>query len=204
MDPCPSEQVPGPSQLSPQALDLNPPLPIWFLGTEPGVKGKLICPSHCVHTHTCPLTFPAHTHVPRHLPCTHARAPSPPLHTHTCPSPPLHTHVPCHLSCHLSAHMTFLSLRSLPCHTPACSPPHLLPQGHGPVVRGQQRLGAEAPALAAQEPAPLQRPLRPAQGLVPAGPGAPQPRVALLPGHRVSKTLQDAQGGLQWGVRGGR
>ncbi|XP_057572039.1 inactive rhomboid protein 2 isoform X2 [Hippopotamus amphibius kiboko] len=67
------------------------------------------------------------------------------------------------------------------------------PQGRGPVVRGQRRLGAEAAALAAPEPAPLQRPLRPAQALVPEGPGAPQPRGALLPGHRVSKTLQDAQ-----------
>ena len=75
VDHCPSGQLPGPSQLSPQALDLIPPLPIWFLGTEPGVKGKLICPSHCVHTHMCPVTSPAHTHVPRHLP----------LHTHTCP-----------------------------------------------------------------------------------------------------------------------
>lgn len=84
-----------------------------------------------------------------------------------------------------------------------CTPsPSLLPQGHRPVVRGQRRLGDEATALAAQEPTPLQRTLRPTQGLMPEGPGAPQPGGALLPRHRVSETLQDAQGGLHWGSRG--
>ena len=37
-------------------------------------------------------------------------------------------------------------------------------------------------------------------GVPSPGPGAPQPRGALLPGHRVSKALQDAQGGLQPGT----
>lgn len=110
------------------------------------------------------------------------------------PHPPLHPHVSCHLPLHtraLSRSRRHGDARPVPC------PP---PQGRGPVVRGQRRLGTEAAALAAPQPSPLQRALRPAQGLVPAGPGAPQPRGALLPGHRVSKALQDAQGGLQPGA----
>lgn len=77
----------------------------------------------------------------------------------------------------------------------------LLLQGHSPVVWGQWRLGEQAAALAAPQPAPLQRALRPPQGLVPEGPGAPEPGGAVLPGHRVTKALQDAQGELR-GPRG--
>lgn len=113
--------------------------------------------------------------------------------THTCPVTShcthMHTHAPCCLPTHVARR-----------HGDMCPVPCPPPQGRSPVVRGQRRLGAEAAALAAPEPSPLQRALRPAQGLVPAGPGAPQPRGALLPGHRVPKALQDAQGGLQPGT----
>lgn len=83
------------------------------------------------------------------------------------------------------------------------TPTVTVPQGDRPVVRGQRRLGGEAPALAAPESAPLQRPLRPPQGLVPEGPGVPQPGGAFLPGRRVPEARQDAQGQLHRGGRGG-
>lgn len=87
--------------------------------------------------------------------------------THPCPITSRH---PCTRTCHG------------PIRSRASAPPSLR-QGRGTVVRGQWRLGGKAAALAAQESVPLQRTLRPAQGLVPEGPGAPQPGGALLSGR---------------------
>lgn len=152
-------------------------------GTEPGARRGAALP---LPLHTCAL----------HLvtPCTHAGHLSS-LLTHR-PCHPLHTHVAVNSHHFPCAHMCVVS--SLPSHARALSwSSHtpLRPQGHRAVVRGQRRLGGGAAALAAPEPAPLQRALRPPQGLVPARPGAPQPGRALLPGQRVSEALQDAQGG---------
>lgn len=137
--------------------------------------------------HTCPATS-RYRHVQACTVTFHVRSP---VHTRA-----LSPHVtPCTCMCSV-----ILIVAAPPC---LCTrPASLLPQGHRPVVRGQRRLGDEAAALAAPEPAPLQRALRPPQGLVPEGSGAPQPGGAVLPGHRVSKTMQDAQGGLHRGSRG--
>lgn len=78
---------------------------------------------------------------------------------------------------------------------PSCSHSRPPTQGHSTVVWGEWRLGGQAAALAAPQPAPLQRALRASQGLLPARPGAAQPGSTVLPGHRVTQALQDAQGG---------
>lgn len=119
-----------------------------------------------------------------------------------CEPEALHAHVPVtsHRPC-AGTRPVVPVVAALPC---VCvrTPTVAVPQGDRPVVRGQRRLGGEAAALAAPEPAPLQRPLRPPQGLVPEGPGVPQPGGAFLPGRRVPEALQDAQGRLHRRVEG--
>lgn len=61
------------------------------------------------------------------------------------------------------------------------------------MVWRQRRLGGEAAALAAPELAALQHEVRQTEGCLPRH-GAAQPGGALLPGHRVTQTGQDAQG----------
>lgn len=124
---------------------------------------------------------------------TRALSPSPPAHT----SPGL-SHIPCPAHPSRDPHQCALPVLPWASWRPPRPQLRVLPQGHGPVVRGQRRLGGQATALAAPEPPPLQRALWPAQALVPARPGAPQPGGALLPGCRVAEALQDAQGGLPW------
>lgn len=70
------------------------------------------------------------------------------------------------------------------------------------MVRGQQRLGGEAAALAAQEPAALQHEVRQAEGRL-SRHGAAQPGGTLLPRHRVTQTGQNAQGRARGGGSGG-